>query len=123
MNKVFEKIIEKLEEEKVKGIYDSSSIIGEKNVWGKAIEIVKQEAEQYNSGWIPVSEKLPEIDEAIAKYKEITNIDSNCPAHCNISCDKCVQESRQLAKWLEELKRRREYDGEEERDNRERCIK
>ena len=52
------------------------------------------------------------IDEAIAKYKEITNTDSNCPAHCNISCDKCVQESRQLAEWLEELKRRREYDGE-----------
>ena len=60
MNKVFEKIIEKLEEEKVKGIYDSSSIIGEKNVWVKAIEIVKQEAEQYNNGWIPCSERLPE---------------------------------------------------------------
>ena len=47
MQEVFEKIIEKLEEQKVKGIYDSSSIIGEKNVWAKAIEIVKQEAEQY----------------------------------------------------------------------------
>ena len=44
------------------------------------------------------------IDEAIAKYKEITNVDANCPAHCNISCDKCVQESEQLAEWLEELK-------------------
>lgn len=44
------------------------------------------------------------IDEAIAKYKEITNVDANCPAHCNISCDKCVQESRQIAEWLEELK-------------------
>ena len=44
------------------------------------------------------------IDEAIAKYKEITNTDANCPAHCNISCDKCVQESRQLVEWLEELK-------------------
>ena len=59
MQEVFEKIIEKLEEEKVKGIYDSSSIIGEKNVWGKAIEIVKQEAEQYNNGWIPCSENPP----------------------------------------------------------------
>ena len=48
------------------------------------------------------------IDEAIAKYKEITNTDSNCPAHCNISCDKCVQESEQLAEWLEELKTYRE---------------
>ena len=44
------------------------------------------------------------IDEAIAKYKEITNTDANCPAHCNISCDKCVQESGQVAEWLEELK-------------------
>ena len=44
------------------------------------------------------------IDEAIAKYKEITNTDANCPAHCNISCDKCLQESKQIAEWLEELK-------------------
>ena len=44
------------------------------------------------------------IDEAIAKYKEIANTDANCPAHCNISCDKCVQESEQLVEWLEELK-------------------
>ena len=44
------------------------------------------------------------IDEAIATYQEITNTDANCPAHCNISCDKCVQESEQLAEWLEELK-------------------
>ena len=44
------------------------------------------------------------IDEAIAKYKEITNTDAICPAHCNIPCDKCLQESEQLAGWLEKLK-------------------
>ena len=44
------------------------------------------------------------IDEAIAKYKEITNTDAVCPGHCNIPCDKCVQESEQLVEWLEELK-------------------
>ena len=33
------------------------------------------------------------IDEAIAKYKEITNIDEVCPGHCNIPCDRCLQES------------------------------
>ena len=72
MNKAFEKIIEKLEEEKVKGIYDSSSIIGEKNVWDKAIEIVKQEAEKFgtdtnvgSNGWISVEEELPKTDEYI----------------------------------------------------------
>ena len=42
--------------------------------------------------------------DAIAKYKEIANTDANCPAHCNIPCDKCLQESEQLAEWLEELK-------------------
>ena len=52
------------------------------------------------------------IDEAIAKYKEITNTDANCPAHCNISCDKCVQESEQLAEWLEELKEMRKNQGQ-----------
>ena len=45
------------------------------------------------------------IDEAIAKYKEIANTDANCPAHCNISCDKCVKESEQLVEWLEDYKR------------------
>ncbi len=49
------------------------------------------------------------IDEAIAKYKQITNTDANCPAHCNMSCDKCVQESEQIAEWLEELKALRKY--------------
>ena len=44
------------------------------------------------------------IDEAISKYKEITNTDALCPGHCNIPCDKCVQESEQLVEWLEELK-------------------
>ena len=44
------------------------------------------------------------IDEAITKYKEITNTDAVCPAHCNIPCEKCLQESEQIAGWLEELK-------------------
>ena len=48
------------------------------------------------------------IDEAITKYKEITNTDEVCPAHCNIPCEKCLQESEQLAGWLEELKSYRE---------------
>ena len=44
------------------------------------------------------------LDEAITKYKEITNKDTNCPMHCMCSCDKCVQESGQIAEWLEELR-------------------
>ena len=44
------------------------------------------------------------IDEAISKYKEITNTDAICPGHCNIPCEQCVQESEQIVEWLEELK-------------------
>ena len=47
------------------------------------------------------------IDEAISKYKEIINPDTMCLAHCDMFCDKCVQESEQLAEWLEELKKLR----------------
>ena len=32
---------------------------GERIAFGDAIEIVKQEAEKYNNGWIPCSERLP----------------------------------------------------------------
>lgn len=66
MNKVFEKIIEKLEEQKAKGIYDSNSIIGEKNVWAKAIEIVKHESEKYKyseCGFVSKSDVLKVIED------------------------------------------------------------
>ena len=36
--------------------------------------------------------------------EEITNTDANCPIHCMHSCEKCVQESGQLAEWLEDYK-------------------
>ena len=45
------------------------------------------------------------IDEVIKTCKDITNYEENCPGYCmSRTCDKCVQESEQLAKWLEELK-------------------
>ena len=42
--------------------------------------------------------------EAIEKFKFIANSDAPCPRYCMLPCDKCVQESEQLAEWLEELK-------------------
>ena len=64
MNKAFEKIIEKLEEIRVKKTCNKEKCDTKELcricVVDDAIEIVKQEAEQYNNGWIPVSEKLPE---------------------------------------------------------------
>ena len=44
------------------------------------------------------------IDEAIEKFKFIANSDIPCPRYCMLPCDKCVDESKQLAEWLEELK-------------------
>ena len=49
------------------------------------------------------------IDEAIEKFKFIENSDTPCPRYCMLPCDKCVDESKQLAEWLEELKSLREY--------------
>ena len=68
MQEVFEKIIEKLEACKdIMLSPNNSDCFGEECkyndcmvcVFAKAIEIVKQEEEQYNNGWIPVEEQLP----------------------------------------------------------------
>ena len=47
---------------------------------------------------------MTSIDEAIEKFKFIANSDTPCPRYCMLPCDKCVDESKQLAEWLEELK-------------------
>lgn len=71
MQEVFENIIEKLrnelklaDEEKLRCARENAlqfdSAKGYANGVGNAIKIVKQEAEQYNNGWIPCSERLPE---------------------------------------------------------------
>ena len=81
MQTVFEKIIEKLEEEKMSYFLTIANTGDEKldcayehtgDALDKAIDIVKQEAEKYNNGWIPVSEKLPEDFETYL----VTNVDS-----------------------------------------------
>ena len=57
MNKAFEKILERLEKERI--------ILVEKNVYQAialnfAKEIVREVAEEYKGGWIPCNERLPE---------------------------------------------------------------
>lgn len=60
MQKILEKIIEKLEEIRVKKTCNKEKCDTKELcricVVDDAIEIVKQEAEQYNNGWIPCSE-------------------------------------------------------------------
>lgn len=72
MQEVFEKIIEKLEEEKSKVpvnrllddiIKDKPKELGQLMAYSNSVKIVKQVAEEYNNGWIPVEEKLPEEHE------------------------------------------------------------
>lgn len=58
MKSVFEKIIEKLENRQYENRHKLHN--DEWNIGiDQAIEIVKQEAEQYNNGWIPCSEDKP----------------------------------------------------------------
>ena len=75
MQEVFEKIIEKLEDrtsflsdctkygnkdaEQQKNSYSTMMMYEVADLVDDLIEIVKQEAEQYNNGWIPVEEELP----------------------------------------------------------------
>ena len=59
MNEFINKLIERLEEKKAKGLYAYDSVANVKDAWGKAIEIVNQLAEEYNNGWIPVSSGNP----------------------------------------------------------------
>ena len=69
MQAVFEKIIEKLNSKKAyfqrfyecegKSEHDADLNKSTQLAFDDAIEIVKQEAEQYNNGWIPVEEELP----------------------------------------------------------------
>ena len=76
MQEVFEKIIEKLEErtdflsdctkygnkdaKQQNKSYSTMMMYEAADLVDDLIEIVKQEASEYNNGWIPVSEQLPE---------------------------------------------------------------
>lgn len=80
MQEVFKKIIENLEKKKDyfqrfyecegKTEHDSDLNKATQLAFDDAIEIVKQAAAEYNNGWIPCSERLPEEHDSIfAKLK------------------------------------------------------
>lgn len=73
MNKAFKKILERLDEEKNKdrsGVYSAIQCDALKFAYGSAKEIVQEVAGEYNNGWIPCSEGLPEEHDSIfAKFK------------------------------------------------------
>lgn len=79
MQEVFENIIEKLEVERGRYFLTIANT-GEKCLdiayekvglsIDNAIEIVKQIAEEYNNGWIPCNEQLPELETEVLIYTE-----------------------------------------------------
>ena len=85
MQEVFEKIIEKLEEE----CFLTTNDDGETNELSikvvdlnNAIEIVKQEAEEYNNGWIPVGEELPKDGDNRYYMCIVENHEEDPPMYC-----------------------------------------
>lgn len=86
MQEVFSKIIEKLEErtsflsdctkygnkdaEQQNKSYSTMMMYEVSDLVDDLIEIVKQEAEKYNNGWIPCSERLPEEGRGVILYAE-----------------------------------------------------
>lgn len=88
MQEVFEKIIEKLEEQKkgnpfVYGKNDKSRDASvSRQTLDYAIEIVKHEAEKYNNGWIPVEEELPKDGDNRYYMCIVENHEEDPPMYC-----------------------------------------
>jgi hypothetical protein len=79
------KVVERLEVEKAKGHYDFNSVIGEKNVWQKAIDIVQEVAKECGKDtnvrsnvWIPCSEILPEEQDEYLVYWTAEGFKGKC---------------------------------------------
>ena len=102
MNKAFEKIIEKLEEIRVKKTCNKEKCdtkeICRICVVDDAIEIVKQEAEKFgtdtnvgSNGWIPCSERLPEYGEVVMCSCTNGGITISCITHKGVIPSKSVR--------------------------------
>ena len=84
MQKVFEKIIEKLEELHERYINQYGVVGGNPMAFSvkECMEIVKQEAEQYNNGWIPVEEELPRDGDNRYYMCIVENHEEDPPMYC-----------------------------------------
>ena len=109
MQEVFEKIIEKMEceYENLKEMYkrtkDMSFYFAFQGV-NKAIEIVKQEAEQYNNGWIPCSERMPEKYNRVLAHTDaggyyIAHVNGCGKFVCTAECVSTVIENSDVIAW------------------------
>ena len=88
MNKAFEKILERLEKER--------RILLENNMHQAialnfAKGIVQEVAEEYNDGWIPCSERLPEYGEVVMCSCTNNGITISCITHKGVKPSKSVR--------------------------------
>ena len=78
MNEAFENIIDRIDKEIP--IYT-----------GKAKQIVQEVAEEYNGGWIPCSEQLPEYGEVVMCSCTNGGITISCITHKGVKPSKSVR--------------------------------
>ena len=77
MKEFIEKLIGRLEEK----ANQTWLVLAERNGYERAIEIVKQEAEKYNNGWVPCSERLPKYGEVVMCCCTNSGITISCITH------------------------------------------
>lgn len=104
MNKAFEKILERLEEEKELSYADFSRYVDEvspcldaeyDDFFHRGLEraygLVKEVAKEYKSGWIPCRERLPEYGEVVMCSCTNGGITISCITHKGVTPSKSVR--------------------------------
>ena len=99
MNKVFEKILEKLDEASVLRANSKEYFNNPQNgeyvddvvLMKDAIKIVNDVAEEYNGGWIPCSERLPKYGEVVMCSCTNGGITISCITHKGVTPSKSVR--------------------------------
>ena len=89
MNKAFEKILERLEEVENRLLNESGDIgctLGITNMSEYSKEIVKEVAEEYNGGWIPIKTR-PMTEEEREYYSEFLDEDNGMIYECPLPDD------------------------------------
>ena len=99
MNKVFEKILEKLDEASVLRANSKEYFNNPQNgeyvddvvLMKDAIKIVNDVAEEFNGGWIPCSERLPKYGEVVMCSCTNGGITISCITHKGVTPSKSVR--------------------------------
>ena len=96
MNEAFGKILERLKEATYR--IDDSATLSTRDVVNEedAKEIVQEVAEEYNDGWIPCSERLPEYGEVVMCSCTNGGITISCITHKGVIPSKSVRFGQHL---------------------------